>query len=342
MNQARTPADLVLGMMAAKTVAAAIEVGVVDLLAEQPQTDEQLERRAQVHGPSLRRLLRCLTGLGLVARPAPDRHALTEVGRLLLPGVPGSQRALVQARCGPEFWQAWGELTPSIGTGTTAWELAHGMSWLAYYTRHPDQWATFNRHMSQHTREAAPAIAAATDYSRFRTVVDLGGGDGTLIAEILHAHHGVRGTVFDLPEVVARAPAVLTAAEVVDRSEVVAGDFFASVPAGADAYLMKFVLHDWNDERAVAILRHCHAAMAPEGRALIVERLLPDDVGHADVPDLLSDMLMMVATGGQERTERDYHNLLAMAGFAVEAVSEPLPPFGYHLIEASAAHAAGT
>ncbi|MFI5897825.1 methyltransferase [Actinoplanes sp. NPDC051513] len=336
MTYAATPAELVFSMLAAKTVAAAVDAGVVDLLAERPQTVEQLTRRGRLHGSSSRRLLRALVGLGLVTQPAPDRYALTAMGRLLLPEVPGSQRALLQARCGPEFWHAWSALESSIRTGTTAWELAHGAPWLAYYKKHPDRWAIFNAHMSQHTRDAAPGIVTATDYSRFHIIVDLGGGDGTLITAILRAHQDLRGVVFDLPEVVAAAPAVLAAAGVANRADVVAGDFFTAVPEGADAYLMKFILHDWDDERAATILRNCRAAMPLDGRVLIVERVLPEQVGAADVADLLSDMLMMVATGGKERTEHEYRDLLGAAGLTLTAVSEPLPPFGYRLIEASA------
>lgn len=317
-------AQLVFGMMAAKSVAAAIEVGVVDLLADGARTDGQLVQAAGVHGPSVRRLLRTLIGAGIVASPAPGQFELTDLGRLLLPGVPGSMRAFVQTRCAAEFWQSWGSLPASIRTGTTAWELAHGVPWLEYYASRPDQWATFNRHMSQHTRDAAPAIVAAGDFARFQSIVDVGGGDGTLIAEILKAYPALRGVVFDLPGVGS------------DRADFVAGDFFESVPAGADAYLMKFILHDWDDDRAVAILTNCRAAMAPGGRVLIVERVLPEKVSEADLLDLLSDMLMLVATGGVERAEAEYRALLAAADLTLVSVSEPLPPFGYRLIEAAA------
>lgn len=235
----------------------------------------------------------------------------------------------------PEFWRSWGELVPSIRTGTTGWELAHKVSWLEYYRQHPEDWTMFNSHMSQHTRDAAPAIAAALDFSRFHTVVDIGGGDGTLIAEILRTHRRLQGVVFDQPEVLATLGATLATAGVADRARADPGDFFVSVTRGADAYLMKFIRHDWDDERAVAILRNCREAMTPGGRVLIVERVLPEQVTAAEVPDLLSDILMLVATGGKERTEKEYRDLLAAAGFDLTSVTEPLPPFNYRVIEAS-------
>jgi hypothetical protein len=282
-------------------------------------------------------LLRALTGVGVVARLEPDRFALTELGRLLSADAPGSMGPLMLARCAPEFWRSWGELVPSIRTGEIGWTLAHGKPWLEYYEQHPDQWAAFNRHMAQHTQDAAPGIIAAVDFSRFRTVVDVGGGDGTLIAQILRAQPALTGVVFDLPQVVASARPTLAGAGLAGRVRTVPGDFFTSVPDGADAYLLKFILHDWDDERATAILRNCRAAMAASGRVLIVERVLPESVTPADANELLSDILMMVATGGKERTADEYRALLTGAGLTLAGISEPLPPFNYRVIEAARA-----
>lgn len=258
--------DMVSAMMATKIVSAAVELGIADILGEASLTIEEVIRKTGTHGPSLRRLLRALVGLGVVEENGPGHYALTEFGRLLRLDVPGSVGRLMMARCAPEFWRSWGELVGSIRTGQSGWALAHGMPWLDYYQDHPDQWAVFNAHMGQHTRDVAPGIIEAYDFARFQTIVDVGGGDGTLTAEILRAHPGLQGVVFDLPQVVSSAPAVLAEAGVGDRADTIAGDFFASVPEGADAYLMKFILHDWEDQRAIEILQNCRTAMPGNGR----------------------------------------------------------------------------
>jgi O-methyltransferase domain/Dimerisation domain len=326
--------DMVSAMMAAKTVSAAVELGIADILGEGSLTTEEMTRQTGTHGPSLRRLLRALAGLGVVEENRPGHYTLTELGRLLRPDVPGSMGRLMMARCAPEFWRSWGELAGSIRTGQSGWALAHGMPWLDYYQDHPDLWAVFNAHMGQHTRDAAPGIIEAYDFARFQTIVDVGGGDGTLTAEILRAHPGLQGVVFDLPQVVSSAPAVLAEAGVGDRAGTMAGDFFASVPEGADAYLMKFILHDWDDQRAIQILRNCRTAVPGNGRVLIVERVIPEQVTVADAQDFLYDIFMLVATGGKERTTQEYQALLSAAGLTLSGLTGPLPPFGYRLIEA--------
>jgi DNA-binding transcriptional ArsR family regulator len=327
--------DMTFAMMAAKTVSAAVELGIVDTLGEGSRTIEELNRRAGTHRPSLRRLLRALAGLGVVEESEPGRYALTKPGRLLRTDVPGSMGRLMMARCAPEFWASWGELAGSIRTGQTGWTLAHGMPWLDYYRHHPDQWAAFNAHMGQHTRDAARGIIDAYDFSRFHIIADVGGGDGTLIAEILRAHPDLKGVVFDLPQVVSYAPAVLAGAGVGGRADTIAGDIFASVPAGADAYLMKFILHDWDDQQSIEILRNCRTAMPGDGRVLIIERVIPEQATSARAHDFLYDIFMLVATGGKERTIREYEALLAAAGLTLTGLTEPLVPFGYRLIEAA-------
>jgi hypothetical protein len=181
--------------------------------------------------------------------------------------------------------------------------------------------------MSERTAQFAPSVAAGYDFSAMRTVADIGGGKGTLLAAILRANGHLRGVLFDLPAVVANAGEVLRAAGVADRCEIVPGDFFAGVPEGADAYIMANVLHDWDDARSVGILHNCRAAMAAGGRVLIVERLIPDDPAAA-LPVLLSDMNMLVFTGGMERTNAEYGDLLARAGLNLGRVLPVASPYG--------------
>jgi hypothetical protein len=320
--------ELAIAPITAQILYAAAELRIADRLADRPRTTAELAREAHAHEGSLRRVLLALVGLELLEQIDRDRFALADAGRPLLADAPDSIAALVRMLCGPEMLRAWEALVPSLRTGESAWQLAHGVAVFDYYAAHPESAATFNAAMADHTRAAAPAIVAAGDFSRFRTVVDVGGGDGTLLAAILDASPEVEGIAFDVPEALGRPFGRL-------RTE--AGDFFSSVPEGADAYVLKQILHDWADDPANAILRSCRAAMGPGARLLIVERMLSEPVGVDDLQPLLVDVLMLVATGGRERTERDFRDLLAAADLELVSVSEALPPFAYRVIEARGA-----
>ncbi len=284
------PQESVFAAMAAKILYAAAELELPDLLAAGPRTTAELADRAGAHAPSLRRLLRALVGLGAVDQPDADRFELTAVGGSLRAEAPDSIHAVLTMLCGPENWRSWGELVAGVRSGEPPWELAHGVSWIEYYQQNPERAPGFNRAMAEHTRAAAPGILAAADLARFETVMDIGGGDGTLIAQALSAHPRLAGVLFDLPVGLAPAAATLDAAGVAERCRLVPGDFFAAVPDGADAYLLKQVLHDWGDERAATILANVRRAMASGGRVLVVERMLPELVGEADTPTLLLDV----------------------------------------------------
>jgi hypothetical protein len=325
----RTPLhESLTAPIASQILYAAAELRVADLLADGSATTAELAEAAGAHGPTLRRLLLALAGLGVVSQIGADRFELTEAGRPLQVDGPGSMRALILLLCGPEMAHSGSELVRSVRSGECAWNLAYGMPVFEYYARHPESAAIFNAAMAEHTRDAAPGIVAAGDFSRFRTVVDVGGGEGTLLAAILDAEPGVKGIAFDVPEALGAASGRL-------RTE--AGDFFSSVPEGADAYVLKQVLHDWSDAPATAILRNCRAAMRPGARLLIAERMLPERVGTEDREPLLVDLLMLVATGGRERTEREFRELLAAAGLELLTVSDVMPPFGYRVLEAAVA-----
>jgi hypothetical protein len=236
---------------------------------------------------------------------------------------------------GKESWVSWGELVAAIRTGEAGWSQAYGMSWIDFYSRHQEASTTFNKAMAQHSRDAAPGLIEAIRPARFGTVLDVGGGDGTLIAEMLHAEPALHGIVFDLPSGLDEAAATLEARGVIDRCRLYPGDFFEAIPHDADAYLLKQILHDWDDDAAVRILSNCRAAMSPAARLLILERMLPEVVGPADMPTLLIDMHMLVVTGGRERTEEEFRGLLDKAGFTMTAVSKALPPYDYRVIEAA-------
>jgi hypothetical protein len=325
---------LPFGLMAAKIVHAAAELRLADLLIEGPLTSADLAARAGAHEGSLRRLLRALAGLGIVQQVGADGFVLTAAGGPLRSDAPDSIHGLMTMLCGPENWSSWGELVGSVQSGETGWDRAHGASWIEFYATRPDRSENFNRAMAEHTRDAAPGIVEAADLSRYREVADVGGGDGTLVIEALRAHPELTAAIIDLPSGLAEAEAAVEKAGMSDRCRVAPGDFFDSVPAGSDAYLLKQVLHDWDDHRAADILKTLRRAMVPSSRLLIAERMLPGQVGPPDAPTLLVDVLMMVVTGGRERTRAEFEVLLARAGFDLVVVSPPLPPFDYRVIEA--------
>jgi SAM-dependent methyltransferase len=222
--------------------------------------------------------------------------------------------------------RAFEPILHTVRPGEPGLAAAHGMPWLDFLACHPENAKNFDAAMSERTAAFAPSVAAGYDFSALRTVVDVGGGQGILLAEILRQHSQLRGVLFELPSVAAGA-AALSAAGVAGRGEIVAGDFFAGVPGGADCYVMANVLHDWDDRRAVSILENCRQAMTPGGRVLIIERLLPDDPARA-LPTLLSDLNMLVLTGGQERTNAEYGSLLAAAGLRIGRIQPVASPYG--------------
>ena len=303
--------DLLHGYRATCLIVTALELGVFDQLQAAPLDDEILSARLGAHGPSLRRLLRGLELLGLVEQHAAG-VALTATGRLLIDADAGlRERALL---VGSEYVPAWLDLRHAVMTGEPAFDHVFGMSAWEYRRRRPELNEALNRTMADDQRRGRGSIADAYDFSACRLVVDVGGGQGNLLAEILARYPRPAGVLFDQPHVVAGAAAALSAAGVQHRCRVVGGSFFESVPGGGDAYLLQHVLHDWSDERCAVILRNCRAAMGATGVLLVVENLVPADADPTAHLVML-DLHMMVMLGGRERTRREYRSLLHSAGF---------------------------
>jgi SAM-dependent methyltransferase len=231
------------------------------------------------------------------------------------------------------FMEAMGGVRPfahileTVRTGTPGGEIEFGTDLFEFLAHNEDAAATFDAAMAERTAAYAPSVADAYDFSDVRTIVDVGGGNGTLLVEILRRHSHLSGVLFETPTVAARADAVLDATDIADRCEVRAGDFFQQVPDKADCYVLANVLHDWDDTRSIEILRNCRRAMSRAGRVLIVERLIPDDRGDP-VPTLLSDINMLVMTGGQERSNQEYSRLLSAARLTLGSVQPVAFPYG--------------
>jgi O-methyltransferase domain/IclR helix-turn-helix domain len=292
------------GALVTRMMRTVAEYGVTRLLADGPRATADLARTTGLHAPSLHRVLRALTGLGLV-RTDPDGWALTTLGEATLEiGHPPWADAAVD------------QLPHAVETGKTGMELAHGCSVFEYFARNPEDAAAFDRGLPLITAGVPQAVAEAYDFAGIRELVDVGGGTGTLLAEVLQRHAAVRGVLFDLPRTIAHVTPALQ--RFADRCEAVGGDFFEAVPAGADAYMLSHVVHDWPEERCLTILRNVRTAMAPDGRLLIAEMIVPP--GDEPHPAKMQDMMMLVISGGMERTEEEYAELLARAGFRLDRV----------------------
>lgn len=318
--------QLIGGLHISRAVYAVAELGIADGLAGGPMTSAKLARATGTHEPSLYRVLRLLASVGVLHEEEPRTFSLTILGDRLRLGVPASVRswAMLADTVGLEsFWP----VVETLRTGQAGLEISYGKPAFEHLHQDPERAARFHATMSERTAAFAPGLAAGYDFAGLRTVADIGGGQGILLAAILRAHPHLRGILFDLPEVVDPAKDVLEAAGVADRCEIVTGDFFESVPSGADACVMANVLHDWDDPQSVGILARCGQAMGPGGRVLIVERLIPDDPAAA-VPVLISDLNMLMVTGGRERTNAEYGELLAAAGLSQGQILPVGSPYG--------------
>lgn len=300
------------------TVYAAAKLGLADHLSAGPRSAVEVAAVTGTHAPSLHRLMRTLAGLGILTERDAQRFALTSLGEALKSGAPGSARATLIAFCGPAFWHSWEEMLFSIQTGKTGFEKACGMPFFEYLAQHPDEASYFSEAMVGYHGAEPPAVAKAYDFSAFKTVVDVGGATGNMLAAILSRHAAPRGVLFDRPHVVGEASALLRAGGVDARVTIEPGDFFERVPPGGDAYLLSHIIHDWNEDQCLTILGHCRDAIRPDGRLLIVETVLPP--GDTPHQGKVQDMVMLVVPGGQERTEAEYASLLGKARFRLSRV----------------------
>lgn len=324
---AATVLRMIWGLHISRAIYVMAELGVADLLADGQMTAGQLAEATQTHELSLYRVLRLLAGLGVLTENQDRSFGLTILGERLRTDAPASMRSWARLTDSIGGVRSFDPIVETVRTGSPGLSIAYGMSWFEFLATHPEQALGFQSAMSERTAAFASSVAAEYDFSAASTVVDVGGGKGTLLAAILEKHDHLRGVLFERPEVASDAAAVLAAAGVADRCEVVAGDFFAGVPGGADIYVLANVLHDWDDERSVQILASCGNAVAAGGRVLIVERLILDDPAEA-VPVLLSDINMLVLTGGLERTNAEYASLLTRAGLVFGRVLPVAAPYG--------------
>jgi SAM-dependent methyltransferase len=320
----RSPGDLLNGYQDTALLYAAAKLGLADLLAEGPKTSEELAAITGAHAPSLYRILRGLVVVGMCVEEE-QRFGLTSLGQMLRTGVEGSLRdhALV---CGDQYMAAWSGLVHSAMTGETAFAHVFGVDPWEHRQRDTALSERFNAGLNTETARSAAAIVEAYDFSAFQVVCDAGGGYGALLCAILAANPAMKGMLLEQAHVATGAKSYVESQGLDERCRIVEGDFFEGVPEGADAYVMKSVVHDWPDARSVAILKNCRRALGADGRVILIERVMP--ALAKDAPDTVRlDLHMLAVTGGRERNEAEYQSLLEAAGFSLGRVVPTRSPF---------------
>ena len=324
---------MIVGFQVSQAIHVAATLGIADLLAGGPRTVDELAAETETHGPSLYRLLRALASVGIFHEEEGRRFALTPMAELLRSDVPGSLRGWAAFIGRPYFRESWSALEHSIRTGENAFQHVHGTDVWSYRAERPEESAIFDRAMQSLTGGANEALLEAYDFGRFRTVVDVGGGNGALLAALLTKYPAMQGIVFDQDHVVANAGPVLEEAGVADRCKVVGGSFFEEVPGGGDAYTLKSIIHDWDDERSIEILRVCRRAMSDDARLLLIERIVGPP--NEDPRTKFGDLNMLVNPAGRERTVEEWESLLDASGFRLEGTTPSAS--GLAVIEAAPA-----
>ncbi|VTU39679.1 Multifunctional cyclase-dehydratase-3-O-methyl transferase TcmN [Variovorax sp. PBL-H6] len=323
---------MIEGYQVSQALHVAATLGIADLLAEGERSADELAASTGTHAPTLYRLLRALASVEVLHEGDAQRFTLAPMGQTLRSDAEGSMAGWAAFIGSSAYWQAWSGLLYGVRTGENAFVHAHGQGVWDYRAAHPENGALFDRAMTALSKRASAAMLAACDFSGLRSIVDVGGGNGALLAAVLLAHPELQGTLMDLPEVVARAQAQLVVAGMGDRCRVVGGSFFEQVPAGADAYLLRSVIHDWDDGDAVRILATVAKAMATHSRVLVVERVIAPPNEGRDAK--FSDLNMLVAPGGRERTLAEFEAVLEPAGLKLGRVVDA---GGFSVLEAVAA-----
>jgi len=309
---------LIAGGWITQAIGLAAELGIADLLADGSKPSTELAEATGCHPQALYRLLRALASVGVFTEVEPERFGLTPMAEALRDEATGSLRGMARFRAGDVQWRTWAHFRDGIRTGEPVFEQVHGMDSWEYFAQHPAASAIFNAAMKGTMGQVVDTVAAAYDFSEFSMIVDVGGGHGAMLGAILRGNPALHGVVFDRPHVAEGAEAAVRAAGLLERCDVIGGDMFEQVPSGGDAYMLSRIIHDWDDEQSVAILKNCRRVMGPRARVLLVEEVIPP----GDTPSFgkLSDLNMLVSLGGRERTEAEYRALYEAAGFTLTQV----------------------
>ena len=308
---------LINGFQVSQALRVAALLAVADHLKDGPKSADVLARTCDAHPVSLYRLLRALASVGVFHENDDKEFSLTPVGSCLTSDALGTRRNWAQYVGGPGNWHAWGNLLHSVKSGEGAYQITHGTDSWSYRQQHPEEQAVFDSAMTGNSLSHARAVLKAYDFKTFSRIVDIGGGQGLLLGEILLACPASRGVLFDQPQVV-ESGTLMTTPGLENRVETVAGSFFDAIPSGGDAYVMKVILHDWDDDKAIEILRACSRAMSPAATLVVIERVIapPNQIAEAK----FSDLNMLVTHGALERTREEFVDLFAKGGFRLDQV----------------------
>lgn len=319
-----------------QSIYAAAKLGIADLINDEPKSIHQLAEATGTHGPSLYRVLRALAGVGVLHELKDRTFSLSPAGAYLRSDIPESLRPWVLFQ-GEAIYRSFGELLHTLKTGESAFEFVYGAAPFDFMAKNPKDAQLFDEAMTALTKDTSEAVVEAYDFSGIGKIADIGGGHGLLLATILKANPSMRGVLFDRTRVLVGAIRLLDEAGLTNRCEFVGGSFFKSVPEGCDAYILKSVIHDWNDDHSVEILTNCRRAMREEGKILLVERIVKA-VGSTSTETLCSDLTMLVLGGGreaQERTEGEFCALFRAADCKLARVVPTRSDF--YVIEAMSA-----
>jgi hypothetical protein len=321
---------MITGSLGSQAVYVAAELGIADLLADGPKNVNELAKSAGADASSLYRVLRALASFGVFEEQANQVFGLTPTGELLRSDSPRSLRDLAIFMGEDWHWRVWGRTLYSVRTGKPAWDQVHGQEVFPYFANNPEAAKIFDRAMTSLSNLAIKAVVEGYEFSGIETLVDVAGGHGRLLTAILDEHLAMHGVLFDQPHVLAGAKDNEHVNALRGRCDLVSGDFFESVPGGADGYIMKHIIHDWDDERALQILRNITKAMREDGRVMLVEAVITNE-SQNDYGKLI-DIEMLVSPGGKERTASEYRELFAKAGLKMTQIVPTKSP--YSVIEA--------
>lgn len=317
--------QLVTGYWVSQSLGTLAKLGIPDALASGPKSAAELGRALELDPGATFRLLRAGATIGVVRGVADARFELTPLGETLRSDVPGSMCGMAIAQTSPGHWQPWGRLADAVRTGQHQTKKALGQELFDYYADARTEADWFMGAMNGLSALVAGELVRLVDLSGMQKVVDVGGSGGTLLSAVLRANPAMQGVLADLPPVVDASMKVLATTELASRITGVGGDFFESVPAGGQLYVLKQILHDWDDEQCVTILKNCARAMDRKGRVVVVEMLIPDD--GAPSPAALMDVNMLALLPGRERTLAEYRAIATLAGLEVERVQHTESPF---------------
>jgi hypothetical protein len=311
--------QMIFGYMISRLIYVAAKLGIADLLKDSPKSIDELAKATETDARTLYRVLRTLAGVGIFTEiEQSQRFTLTPLGQFLQTGIPGSLHASAIYMGGNHHWRTYGDILYCVKTGKPAFEHAFGMTPFKYLAQNTEFATLFNDAMTSLTAAEDFAIPDSYDFSSIDKIVDVGGGHGSLIASILKANPKMKGVLFEVPPVIASAKHLIDAEGLLERCELVAGDAFKSVPNGGDAYILKHMIHAFDDDRAVALLRNIHQAMPAYGKLLACEMVIPP--GNEPHFSKLADIEMLMLPGGYERTEAEYRRLFDKAGFRLTKI----------------------